>query len=241
MDTEERLQQRLEQLERGDALDKIVADLTDEENELLQFAAQIIALPKPTRQAAIVKSQYEQVMRATQKQPAPTARPHKTTFSLKWILSFGVLFVLFAALAGLWVGVNWTTREVPPQVVSEEQDLPEPQKTALPGSAGAPVVSELPTPVMSLDPQMALLFRVHGIVQVQTEDGAWHTVQNAQLQPGQPFRTLNLSRAEVLFFDGSLATLSQNTLATIETLDFQTSGTRHIQYPRYLRHAGAGV
>ncbi|GAB4581342.1 MAG: hypothetical protein Fur0022_40890 [Anaerolineales bacterium] len=228
MDVEQNLSDQLERLEAGENLDAILKGLPDEEGTSIRLAAQIMALPKPTRNVSIVRSQHQKVMQAAQ-----AMRQTKSSLfplSARWLIPIGGLFILFAAVAGLLVGITWGTGEKRPVPVGIARDnTPTVVADTSPIFEGESVTGFLPTPVITTtNPQTAFLFSVHGIVQVQTKDGTWNTIQTAEIHAGQTFRTWNLSSAELVFFDGTTVELSQNTLVTIESLDFQPSGSRRI-------------
>lgn len=228
-DAEQELHDRLERLEAGEALEEVLRGLEEDESELVQFAAQIIAIPKPVRKPAIVQSQKQKVMRAAQKRRGMSTLPFKWPFSFnKWFITASVFLILFATITGFYAGMNWLSSPAAPipQEVASNETLPAPgTDTPLEETPENGIVQ---TPISTTQPQNALLFSVHGIVQVQNEEGGWNTVQVAELQTGQVFRTWSLSSAELIFFDGSVVTLEQNTVMTLETLQFQDSGARQI-------------
>ena len=69
------------------------------------------------------------------------------------------------------------------------------------------------------DPRSASVKDVQGLVQVSSEDGKWENIQSANISSGQRVRTGPLSRARVLFFDGSWILLSANTVIAIDQLN----------------------
>lgn len=227
MDVDQRLSDLLERLETGEELGEIVAGLPEDEGELVHLAAQIIAIPKPVRDPKIVRAQYQDVVRAAQ---ASKARSSRFTWSFTWWLPAGVFLLLFVALAGIWMSTQWvswqvhsSSGEVAENTTTQINTTRVPDLGETPGTA-----STLLPPVQPDNPQKAMLFSVHGIVQVKAKDGSWQTVQTAELQAGQTFRTWELSSAEMVFFDGSLVTLDQNTQMTLEVVNFEDPGTRQI-------------
>ncbi|HLF87486.1 MAG TPA: DUF5666 domain-containing protein [Anaerolineales bacterium] len=227
MEAEQILQARLERLEAGEAVDKIIAGLPEEESELLYLAAQIRTIPKPARNPVIVQAQYRKVVQAAKQ----TRAPSPLQFALKWLVPVGMALVLFAALAGIWGGINWLSNRntAPEQIASSGGDLTKTPET-VPTQAGGttPTAEQIPTPNKSTGPQIATLQGVHGIVQVQNPDGSWATIQTAEVKAGQTFRTWSLSSAQLFFFDGSVVSLGANTSVEIESLNAQQDGPRLI-------------
>lgn len=223
MEVDQKLNDLLERLEAGEDLEKVIAGLPEDEGELVYLAAQIRAIPKPVRDPRVVRAQYQDVMRA-----AKTSKAHSSRFlgQLKWWVPAGAFLLLFVALIGIWMSTQWASwqpRHSPDGVASTGNT-----RTNVPDLGETQAVSTLPPPVQPDNPQKAMLFSVHGIVQVKAKDGSWQTVQTAELQAGQTFRTWNLSSAEMVFFDGSLVTLDQNTQMTLEVLNFENPGARQI-------------
>lgn len=73
---------------------------------------------------------------------------------------------------------------------------------------------------LDIDAQTAAVKVIHGIVEVQSADGAWTAVNRATtVTAGQRVRTAALSGATLTFYDGSQATLGPNTELSLDQVD----------------------
>lgn len=228
MEVDQKLNDRLERFEAGEDIEKVLVGLTDDESELVHLAAQIIALPKPVRNPELVRAQYQKVMQAA-KQRAPRSSWFRVSF--KWMLPASVFLLVFFMLTGIWLSTHWVPEKSRPGdngLASSGDATSLPVITSVPDLGETPSLSTPLPPSQTDNPQLALLFSVHGIVQVKAKDGSWQTIQTAELQAGQTFRTWGLSSAEMVFFDGSLVTLDQNTQMTLELVNFEKPGMRQI-------------
>ncbi|HNB50523.1 MAG TPA: hypothetical protein PK530_01190, partial [Anaerolineales bacterium] len=171
-DAEQELNDRLERLQAGETLDDVLSGLEEDESDLVQFAAQIIAIPKPVRDTAIVRAQYQSVMRATQSTASKQSHSFNWPTSFKWMVLASVFLLVIATVTGFYAGMNWLSSPAKP--IPQEVAVHETQPTS---ETNPPVLAETPAnevvqpPLSTSQPQNALLFSVHGIVQVQNDDG----------------------------------------------------------------------
>ncbi len=100
--------------------------------------------------------------------------------------------------------------------------------------SAAPAVEEpgnaiyIPVVSFPLDvrPQTAVLENIQGVVEMQTEEGAWTAVASATtLSVGQRVRTGALSQVSLTFYDGSQASLGPETEISLDQLDAQKAET----------------
>ncbi len=160
-------------------------------------------------------------------------------------VAFGTAFLFLCAfLAFVWAGLRYSWSEeaepggatlvassplIPEETPRVEGVRPTPTVTSavasreeeLPYGVFLPLVSR-PLP---LGPQIAALQDLQGIVEVQTEDETWTTVTRpVTVTVGQRVRTGALSRATLLFFDGSEVRLGPETELSIDELDVRGPG-----------------
>ncbi len=98
----------------------------------------------------------------------------------------------------------------------------------------------LPDPTHTLAPEPvdvapARLGSARGVVEVQGKDGNWNTAGMDQvLQAGLRVRTGALSSAEIIFYDGSVATLGPDTELSLDELDPGPEGARVVEMTQWL-------
>lgn len=220
---ENRLHDRLIRLEAGETLEAALTGLPAEEADLVRLAAQLRALPQPTRDPGAVNVQRARLLRAAQQRQATIAQPQaKAAPRWLWpvaaVAGAAIMLFLCAALvlsgSALWwnAGARGVVENLTPA------DLPVAYNTPVPVAVAAP------------DAQTALLAEVQGVVEVQTAEGAWRTAAaGAPVRAGQRVRTGALSGATLVFYDGSRARLGPNTEIAVDALDAPRSGRRVIR------------
>ena len=246
---EDLLQERLEQLEAGQPLAVCQAGLPAEEAELLQLTAMLQELAYPVPDGATAVAQRASLQRLAQSHKAPPAQTGWRTILTDWwraqttarrsalaTLAAVALILLAAGLGGLFAPdeaaapVAMTGSEpAAPVTAPDSVAIPNPVENPEPAVEPAPVAESGNTvfiPIVSipldLGPQKAALEPVQGLVEVQTEGGAWTAVsRTTTVAAGQRVRTGALSQAALTFFDGSRAELGPNTELSLDTLDAQ--------------------
>jgi len=240
------LQEHLERLEAGESLETCIADLSPEDAELLQLAAQLQHFEVPIPAATTVLAQRAAVLAATPSPPPPTSQPEQLGF-LALLASFfnspsriagAVALAVIAIIAiGLWANRPNTEAELAQDltketavIIEETHDNTNPAEpadiAAIAQAEGATPTNTTFLPILSLalptGPDLASLTDIQGLVEVEKADGGWQTVAGSHaLAPGTQIRTGALSSAKLTFYDNSIATLGPDTDLTIEQLDAQ--------------------
>jgi len=159
---------------------------------------------------------------ATEKRPTP-----------RWLVpavAGGLVFVfLCAALAVVAVGgaAWWLTRDRAQETVVAE--LPSTTVEVGP-STPRPTVGSVPDVVAP-----ARLRSQRGLVEMQSDDGTWIAVESDQpLEEGTTLRTGALSGAEILFYDGSVATLGPDTEVSLDHISSDADQARVIEMTQWV-------
>ncbi|NUM45203.1 MAG: FecR domain-containing protein [Anaerolineales bacterium] len=173
---------------------------------------------------------------------------------LKWLLPIGAAMLLCMAVFCITTGTVFLLsrgngvaevtpdREIvkapegtPPGETTPPITTPSPNDPSPVGTPQSPTAEAFPplivpekTPPVVSAPHVAVLKAVNGLVQIQQPDNSWLTVETAEIQAGQTFRTWVASSAELYFFDGSVVTLAANTRLTLEVLNAPLDGPREI-------------
>jgi len=110
--------------------------------------------------------------------------------------------------------------DVPP-AIDEEQSAESAEVASVPLTPQGPTVYlPLMTNPLNFTAETAVIDNIQGIVEMQTEKGAWTAVnQTTTIAAGQRLRTGNLSQATLNFYDGSQANLSASTEIAIDELN----------------------
>ncbi len=227
------LQDRLEQLERGEPLEICLQGLPEEEAALLKMAARIQAMDFPARKRKSVAAQRKQLLRAAQEaqrsaaakpasRPEARRRPRRSwLFPAAAISSAAALLLVCTVIGSLAAGYAWL------KLSPRESPLAQVSTPTLPSSEIQETRSPTPAPValVAPDPQRAVLSEVRGLVEVATGDGTWYSVEPGTIiEAGQRLRTQSLSSATLAFYDGSQAHLGPNTEISLDALDARRSG-----------------
>ena len=180
----------------------------------------------------------------------PQARRSGTRLLPRWLQplrafsSVGALAFICATIAVAVIAIAWwSSRDtqvasVPSPHPTSEARLAQ-RPSASPTSQAPVVQSALPLPTVEStyhvllpaisgpeirDPQHATLREARGLVQVQTDAGAWSTVSTGHvIQAGQRIRTGRLSSAKLAFYDGSQARMGAETEVSVDELDAHRS------------------
>jgi hypothetical protein len=267
--SEKLLQAKLEQLEAGVPLEDCLADLSQEQAELLKLVVALREAPYPYRNPDITTAQRAQFLRQmspVNEKRSQASRPAQAgTWSLQnWlrprtvlagaaaIISVCALIVLVAVGAFRSASRDGKVAENPPSPPTlEERIARQPFRTSTSGGSSAesplpeptseaPIAQKTPSetpsesahtllmPIVSApgvhDPAIAALREPQGLVEVQTQDGAWKRVSSGGLATaGQRVRTSELSSVLLAFNDGSETRLGPNTEISIEELNAHPS------------------
>ncbi len=261
--SEDTLQERLEQLETGVPLEACLADLSEDEADLLRLVSSLRQAPHPQRDAGIAAAQRAQVLRqmGAQRDAKPRAplgdvlagirplwnwlRPRKAFAGAVAVLAVCVLIAL--AAAGVFRPSSHDEDVVQvalPEPTAEqtlaEKALPEPTTEQMLAQPTMAPTFEVMIPVLSLprvrDPVRALLNGPQGLVEVQSSDGTWASARAGNLiAAGQSVRTGVLSSVQLIFNDGSTANLGPNTEVYVDELDARPSdGPRIVVLTQWL-------
>ncbi len=168
------------------------------------------------------------------------------------LLFMCVVLVLVLGLGGL--GLWYANRTHSPQVAQHATVWPTSTAvsvsvtprpgaltTATPSPAGptpsgsVAVVPASAPPLQVPDALSAVLGHVRGLVQVQDADGNWVDVPAAGqvIQAGARIRTAALSGVELIFYDGSVASLDADSELSVDQLDARTDGPRVVVLTLY--------
>jgi hypothetical protein len=103
------------------------------------------------------------------------------------------------------------------------QDVPPQPSPTAPLAAEAPPQDDhtiyLPLAVRPLPAHLAQLRSVRGLVEVRGDDGRWSLASDGQtVKAGRQLHTGALSSVDIVFYDGSTATLGPNTMLSIDAL-----------------------
>ena len=239
-----RIQERLALLEAGEALETCLDGLPEDEALLIKKAALLRTMqkPGPTVQRVIVQRQEILQLAKERKNMMPHSSPNKRQSAWIWPLALaggGIVILMFVTIFTILVSLavlRWRNNNL-----KAAQNLPlETKKTLLPGArleqpASTPENLNLSPELGSgaIEPpnaQSALLTETRGLVEVQEEPGTWKAAHNGMiLQAGQSLRTGPLSRASLLFYDGSRANLESEAELRVDVLDAQRTGPRLIK------------
>jgi hypothetical protein len=251
-DLELLLQERLEQLEVGEPLEACLADMPEDQAELLKLAAALGELPYPvsdSRTVAVQRSRLLSLTRRkmkmknqeTQKNPIASLlerllRP-KALAGAVVALVFICAFVSITGTGIMW----WSSRDTEvaqaPTLSPTEKPHVVIQNPFLKPEEGTPHVSFLPLASVPTvhDPQSATLIKAQGVVKVQNEDGDWAVVEPGhRLTAGQRVRTGAMSSTQLAFFDGSQAQLGPETEVSVDELDAQRDGPRVVVLTQWI-------
>lgn len=241
-------EERLARLEAGDSLESCVEGLAEEEAQDLKMAAELMGVPFNQDEARVkalrgeLLSMAAHELRGKEQQSSTAAAPANWRELLERL---GAIFGQRRAVAALAIVLIlvlfagfWATRSGPPR---DDSMIAAPERT--PGQGGQPAaeLASLPdgastaatqadassniyipaiTSPLNQTPQQAVLEKIHGLVEVQDQDGNWYTTDNvALLQAGQRVRSGNLSSARLLFYDGSQARIGANSELAIDQLE----------------------
>jgi hypothetical protein len=227
---DDRLQEHIARLEAGEPLDTVLADLPQDEADLVRMAAALQAVPYPARTESTVAVQRAQLLRAAQAQqgktkmtsqpiPPSPAPPRWTLFAaLAGVAAFALLCVFGLLSAGtFWL---WNSGGLARNPFSNPFVI---------APTSAPIAQ-------APDPQTAVLRDARGVVEVQASDGSWTSAQTGDtVKAGQRVRTGDLSSVALAFYDGSQSRLGPNTEVSVDSLDAQRTGARTILLTQ---HAG---
>ena len=256
MEEETLFQENLERLEAGEPLETVLAGLSEERAAQLRLVRQIQTVSPYARDPKVVAQQHQHVVRLWDRQKENP--PMKlVAFFLKWAVPIGLLLLVCMAFTLIAGGLTWLgsrqggVAETNPggEIVKAPVETPELAPTSspnIPAPFETPVTGQLPddpsptaevfpplvvpeeTPPTVSAPHVAVLQSVNGLVQIQQPDNSWQTVETAEIQAGQTFRTWVSSSAKLYFYDGSLVTLAANTRLTLEALNAPKDGPRKI-------------
>jgi hypothetical protein len=235
---EESLQERIERLEAGEPVVACLADLPEDEADLLRLVTGLGEMQYPPRERDIVAAQRAQLLKLAARerdrkdrvrQQARQAPAHPFPNWLRMLVAFsGASVILCVCVLTLAVGAGmawWSTRD---RAALNPSPLPgSTQEAGLArGSNPEPTLesaSEVP------DPYTAVLAGARGFVQVRDGDGTWVAVSAGNtVVAGQHVRTGGLSSVELVFYDGSRAVLGPHTEVSIDELDARLSGGRRV-------------
>lgn len=261
---EERLQERFEQLETGASLEACLADLPEDEAELLKLASALGAVQYPERDSSIVAAQRARLLRLAEEENRMKAQPSQKVqkalaLSLRnWLRPLaaftGVAAVLLicALIAAMGTGIikrsprDTQVAQGPAldptlKVSATPSPLPDPTPIMI---AQSPIVAptlasdhSIYMPMVSAPghPQRATLQDIRGLVQVQASDSTWTTVSAARtITAGQRIRTGELSSAWLVFYDGSQAHLGPDTEIAVDELDARSDGPRVVALTQWI-------
>ena len=265
---EDLLQDLIEQLEDGETVASVAADLPAQEAEVIQLIATLRDLPHSAADEDIVVAQEARLLEAVQAQYAPAngtkppvTSPPFTAVLLNHLhswwhslnnnreLAFGLaaLLVIIAA-TWLWSGSSANSEKATPDQLagkplltpeesvsvasdnSVAETAPDPASGVTDNTAVAPIPDDTSIaaylPILAIaverNAQTAVVEDIAGIVQVQTGESTWQTVNHStNLAAGQRIRTGTLSQAKLTFHDGSQAHLGANTEISIDQLNAQ--------------------
>jgi hypothetical protein len=242
---EELLQERLEQLEMGGALEESLVGLSPDEAELLRLAAGLREMTYPeqsedsaaAQRAAVLELTQErmvndQVARKAQEVALRRSWPRwlmpATVFSSAGALVLICMLVVAVAAGAVW----WSGRDTPvvekPAPVAISVETP-------PGEGRHESFLPLVSRVTPLTPERARVEDVRGFVEVQAEDSTWSVVDAARIiGAGQRVRTGALSGARLVFYDGSQASLGPDTEVSVDGLDARTDGPRVVVLSQWI-------
>ena len=241
MNPEDILQDRLDRLQAGGTLDTSLANLSQDEADLLKIASMLQSIPVPDREPARVAQDRAALLRAAQARAAATSRSaHRAWTAAK---SFWTAFatrlasarrpaalalagaLLIVAAAGIVLSRPQLPDPTAPGALSAQ--LPSTAPTTLPYTQYMPMMSR---PLAAPNPQSAVLSAARGVVQVQTGGESWTVLKPGNVVvSGQRVRTGALSSATLLFYDGSQARLGPASELSIDELDAQADGPRIVQ------------
>ncbi len=231
------LQERLERLEGGEALEACLVDLPDQEADLLKVAATLRSIPYPSRMEERAAQQRGSLLRAaSQRNPRASSGTSQPTWRFRWswtppralpeLLALATACALILALcAGTLIL----------QQISSSLST---AQSSLPGSNDSRFIT--PTLVASsvpaaANPQNAIIADARGLVEAQASEGKWTVVKSGQaIQVGQRVRTSDLSGASLLFYDKSQARLGPMTEVSVDKLDAQVDGPRIVQLTQWI-------
>jgi hypothetical protein len=87
--------------------------------------------------------------------------------------------------------------------------------------------SDLDRAAASLQSYQAMVIHLQGVVEIRDASGIWTAVpQESLVEAGQVVRTGELSAAQIIFKDGSQASLGPNTELSVDRLDYREAGQR---------------
>ncbi|HLF90971.1 MAG TPA: DUF5666 domain-containing protein, partial [Anaerolineales bacterium] len=257
MEEETIFQQNLERLEAGESLETVLAGLSEEQAARLRLVRRIRTVSQFARDPKIVASQHQHVMHLWDRQKKNSPIKLLPSF-LKWAVPVGLLLLVCMAFTLITGGLTWLgarqggVAETTPggEIVKAPVETSEPAPTSSSNTLTpfeTPVAGQLPneatptyepfpplvvpekTPPTASAPHVAVLQSIHGLVQIQQPDNSWQSVEAAEIQAGQTFRTWVSSSATLYFYDGSMVTLGANTRLTLEALNAPKDGPREIR------------
>jgi len=224
------LEERLTRLEAGESLELCLVGLPDDEAALLKKAALLRAIADAEPAADKVTAQRNELLRLAQQNKKMTSQVRNTPSSRpRWLLptvafsSLVALTLVCMLVVSAGSGLIWLWQQS--QSASVAQNTTD---TPIAGATQA-VLGPVATPeviaVEASDPQSAALNSSRGLIEIQTNEGAWVTAKNGEVvRAGQRLRAGALSSAALAFYDGSRARLGPNSEVSVDTLDAQTSG-----------------
>lgn len=168
---EQVLQERIEQLEKGEPLEACLAGLPEQEASALRLIASVRGLPVDNIDQASITAQRAEVLKVAAKELTPSATPSSPSTPpllaqlqtwLDWLLTrrelaAGLAFVFIASLLGvIWLGLSRGQADDETAVVAATTESQVGEDASRPTSA-APIAEENPeTPVEESLPETAV-------------------------------------------------------------------------------------
>ena len=209
---EDLLQERLERLESGDALEDCLTGAPEDIMDSLKAADRLMSLEWPERSPEQVAAQRaglveapdllktldkELSMESQNKNQKPDWK-HNSRLPLTFAAALVVLACIFTSVIG---GSLWAADRFGQNVADRSPQIAE------------------KSDVVVKNPENAVLSEVYGLVEVQNEAGEWTLASPGDtLSAGARLRLGELSSARLVFYDGSQVLLGPNSEIAIDEL-----------------------
>ena len=237
---EDQLQNLLNQIEAGEPIQDIKADLPDEFSELLDIASSLRATQVPKRRAKVISNQRKKLLEIYKTNHKDIAHMENTTEEktpdfmdsvLKKFVNLtskltrktavilgGAVLVIFILLGQRSSDGRSLTDRPGMQDVNDAVQLI--------GANQGGTVDPLSIKFESLDQQHAALINLRGIVEVKAKGGDWEPAAAGDLlSAGARIRSGNLSGLTLLFYDGSMINIGPNAKLTLNKVDAPKAGS----------------
>ena len=229
-------------------LDQEVQSLSEVGQALYDAQFQVSVVHRAAVERLLQDRREEILEAATGTKRAQTNRATEKRPTRRWLvpaMAGGLVFVfLCAALAVVAVGGTawWLMRDRVQETVVADLPSATVEKTVVevPATATSAVEPSTPTPTKVADPvpdvvAPARLRSQRGLVEMQSDSGMWGAVGSDQpLEEGATLRTGALSSAEILFYDGSVATLGPDTEVSLDRISSDADPVRVIEMTQWI-------